>query len=113
MKRGVCFFHFSETTMFIIFLATSAILIPLLNQNQIAIAQQLQGLQDNQTSSSSSSPTKQQQPTGISFEIDNMTFSHHTDSVNGIQLHYVIGGHGDYSNNGILMIYLLSVLFIV
>jgi len=32
---------------------------------------------------------------GISFEIDNVTFSHHTTSVNGIQLHYVIGGQGD------------------
>ena len=76
-------------------LATSTILIPLgLNQNQIAIGQQqkLQGFQNNQTSSSL---TKQQQPTGISFQIDNMTFSHHTASVNGIQLHYVIGGHGD------------------
>jgi hypothetical protein len=31
----------------------------------------------------------------LSFEIDNMTFSHHTASVNGIQLHYVIGGQGD------------------
>lgn len=30
-----------------------------------------------------------------SFKIDNMTFSHHTASVNGIQLHYVIGGHCD------------------
>jgi hypothetical protein len=39
----------------------------------------------------------QQQPTleGISFDIDNMTFSHNTASVNGIQLHYVIGGQGD------------------
>ena len=78
---------------------TSTVLIPLgLNQNQIAIAQQqqkLQGLQNNQTSSSISSLTKQQQPTGISFKIDNMTFSHHMASVNGIQLHYVIGGHGD------------------
>jgi hypothetical protein len=87
---------FSETTMFlIILLATSTVLIQLgLNQNQIAIAQQqkLQGSQNNQTSSSL---TKQQQPTGISFQIDNMTFSHHTASVNGIQLHYVIGGHGD------------------
>jgi hypothetical protein len=87
---------FSETTMFlIILLATSTVLIPLgLNQNQIAIAQQqkLQGFQNNQTSSSL---TKQQQPTGISFQIDNMTFSHHMASVNGIQLHYVIGGHGD------------------
>jgi pimeloyl-ACP methyl ester carboxylesterase len=31
----------------------------------------------------------------LSFEIDNVTFSHHTSSVNGIQLHYVIGGQGD------------------
>jgi pimeloyl-ACP methyl ester carboxylesterase len=49
-----------------------------LNQNHTAMAQQ-------------------QQPTleGISFQIDNMTFSHNTASVNGIQLHYVIGGQGD------------------
>jgi pimeloyl-ACP methyl ester carboxylesterase len=32
---------------------------------------------------------------GNSFEIDNVTFSHHMASVNGIQLHYVIGGQGD------------------
>jgi pimeloyl-ACP methyl ester carboxylesterase len=32
---------------------------------------------------------------GVSFDIDNVTFSHHTASVNGIQMHYVIGGHGD------------------
>jgi len=32
---------------------------------------------------------------GISFQIDNVTFSHHTAAVNGIQLHYVIGGKGD------------------
>lgn len=31
---------------------------------------------------------------GSSFKIDNMTFSHHMASVNGIQIHYVIGGHG-------------------
>ena len=49
-----------------------------LNQNHTAIAQQ-------------------QQPAleGISFDIDNVTFSHHMASVNGIQLHYVIGGQGD------------------
>jgi pimeloyl-ACP methyl ester carboxylesterase len=29
---------------------------------------------------------------GVSFSIDNTTFSHHTASVNGIQMHYVIGG---------------------
>ena len=32
---------------------------------------------------------------GNSFRIDNVTFSHHTATVNGIQLHYVIGGKGD------------------
>ena len=32
---------------------------------------------------------------GISFEIDNVSFSHHMASVNGIQMHYVIGGQGD------------------
>ena len=32
---------------------------------------------------------------GNSFEIDNVTFSHNVASVNGIQLHYVIGGQGD------------------
>ena len=32
---------------------------------------------------------------GNSFEIDNTTFSHNTAFVNGIQIHYVIGGHGD------------------
>jgi pimeloyl-ACP methyl ester carboxylesterase len=31
----------------------------------------------------------------LSFEIDNMTFSHHTAPVNGIQMHYVMGGKGD------------------
>ena len=38
---------------------------------------------------------KQQQPNGISFQIGNTTFSHCSSFVNGIQLHYVIGGHGD------------------
>jgi pimeloyl-ACP methyl ester carboxylesterase len=64
------------------------------NQNQSAIAQQqkLQGVQNNQTSSSL---TKQQLLNRNSFQINNMTFSHNTASVSGIQLHYVIGGHGN------------------
>jgi len=48
--------------------------------------------QNNQTSSS---VTNQQQPNGISFQIDNTTFSHQMAAVNGVQIHYVIGGHGD------------------
>ncbi len=61
-----------------------------LNQNHIAIVQQqkLQGMRNNQTSLSL---TKQQLLDGNSFQIDNMTFSHRTASVNGIQLHYVGG----------------------
>jgi pimeloyl-ACP methyl ester carboxylesterase len=55
-----------------------------LNSRQIASAQQPQ---TNLTS------VEQQQLMGdISFEIDNVTFSHHMATVNGIQLHYVTGG---------------------
>src|SRR5919197_2898574 len=60
-----------------IFVCTS-----ILNQNHTAVAQPLQ--QQGQSLASK----------GISFEIDDMPFSHHMASVNGIQLHYVIGGHG-------------------
>ena len=60
-----------------------------LSQVQIVIAQQQQP-QVNLTS------TEQQHLLdGISFQIDNMTFSHHMATVNGTQIHYVIGGHGD------------------
>jgi pimeloyl-ACP methyl ester carboxylesterase len=61
-----------------------------LNFAAIASAQQQQQPQANFTSIE-----QQQLMDGISFEIDNVTFSHHTTSVNGIQLHYVIGGQGD------------------
>src|SRR4051794_3744860 len=61
------------------------------NHSQITMAQQQQQSQSNLTYSSI-----EQQPNlkGTSFDIDNVTFSHHTASVNGIQMHYVIGGHG-------------------
>jgi pimeloyl-ACP methyl ester carboxylesterase len=81
--------RFSDKTIFLlIVIAASTILIPLLNENQIGLAQQQQ---NNQTSSSLSN---QQQATGTSFQIDNTTFSHHMAVVNGVQIHYVIGGHG-------------------
>ena len=70
-------------------LVTSTVLITLgSNQNQIGLAQ-------HQNIQMSSSQTNQQEPTGISFEISNTTFSHHMAFVNGVQIHYVIGGHGD------------------
>jgi pimeloyl-ACP methyl ester carboxylesterase len=60
-----------------------------LNSSKAALAQQLRP-QTNLTA------VKQQQlMDGISFEIDNVTFSHHMASVNDIQLHYIIGGQGD------------------
>src|ERR671921_1783119 len=71
--------HLTATTFLMIGIITTGTLFvftPVLNQNHTAMAQQ-------------------HQPTGNSFQIDNMTFSHHTASVNGIQLHYVIGGRGD------------------
>jgi YVTN family beta-propeller protein len=74
---------FSGTRIVLVIIAASTVLISFLNQNQIGIAQQ----QNNQTSS-------QQPTTGISFLIDNTTFSHHMAVVNGVQIHYVIGGHG-------------------
>jgi pimeloyl-ACP methyl ester carboxylesterase len=64
--------------MGIIATGISSVFTPILNQNYIAMAQQ-----------------EQQQLNGNSFQMNNMTFSHNTISVNGIQLHYVIGGHGD------------------
>src|SRR5918912_4498912 len=63
----------------IITTGTLSVFIPVSNQKHTAMAQQQQ----------------QQQPNGNSFQMDNMTFSHHTTSVNGVQMHYVIGGHGD------------------
>jgi pimeloyl-ACP methyl ester carboxylesterase len=56
---------------------------------QITLAQQQQP-QANLTSTE-----KQHLQDGISFQIDNVAFSHHMATVNGIQLHYVMGGKGD------------------
>jgi len=73
--------NMTTITFLIIGIITTGILFvftSILNQNHTAMAQQ-----------------QQQQITGNSFQIDNMTFSHNMASVNGIQLHYVIGGHGN------------------
>jgi pimeloyl-ACP methyl ester carboxylesterase len=73
--------HMIGTTFLLIGIITSSTLFAftsVLNQNQTAMAQQQQQLLN-----------------GNSFQMDNMTFSHRMASVNGIQLHYVIGGHGN------------------
>src|SRR5215210_1611262 len=67
------------------------------NQSQVTIAQlqqqpqqQQQQMQANQTFTPSAEE-QQQLLEGTSFQIDNVTFSHRMASVNGIQMHYVIG----------------------
>jgi pimeloyl-ACP methyl ester carboxylesterase len=89
--RIVSIYFTGKIIFLLILIAASTVLIPFLNQNQIGIAQQ----QNNQTSSSLTNEQQQQQLTGTSFQIDNTTFYHHMAVVNGVQIHYVIGGHGD------------------
>ena len=80
--------HYGVLIFLIVTITISLIGIGL-TKVQIGIAQQQQP-QSNLTS------TEQQQlQDGISFQIDNVTFSHHMATVNGIQLHYVMGGKGD------------------
>src|SRR5512133_2113603 len=75
-------FHAPHRIMLITFIMIGIIVTGIfvftlvLNQNHTAIAQQ-------------------QQLSGMSFQMNNMTFSHNTASVNGVKLHYVIGGHRD------------------
>jgi pimeloyl-ACP methyl ester carboxylesterase len=56
---------------------------------------QIGNAQTDQPQSNLTSTEKQLLSEGISFQIGNVTFLHHTASVNGIQIHYVLGGHGD------------------
>lgn len=84
MGENVIFsFHFSFSLkvrfLTFLFVTTIFVISLTLNQDQIVIAQQQQ----------------QQFLEDISFDIDGVTFSHHMASVNGIQMHYVIGGKGD------------------
>jgi alpha-beta hydrolase superfamily lysophospholipase len=53
------------------------------------------GFAQPEPSQNLTSAEKQHLFDGISFAIDNVTFTHHTTTVNGIQMHYVIGGKGD------------------
>jgi len=60
-----------------------------ISNHQITYAQQ------QQPSTNFTSAEQQLLLSGISFQIDNVSFTHHTATVNGIQLHYVMGGRGD------------------
>jgi pimeloyl-ACP methyl ester carboxylesterase len=76
----------------------AALTVMLLAASPFVLYQQqsrAQEQQQQQPQANLTSVEQQQLMEGISFEIDNVTFSHHTASVNGIQMHYVIGGQGD------------------
>jgi hypothetical protein len=69
-------------------IAVTVCLIGIGTQSQVTHAQQ------QQPNANLTSTEKQHLHDGISFQIDNVTFSHHIATVNGIQMHYVIGGKG-------------------
>jgi pimeloyl-ACP methyl ester carboxylesterase len=82
--------HYGVLIFLIVTLTISLIGIGL-TKVQIGTAQQ----QQQQPQANLTSTEKQHLQDGISFQIDNVTFSHHMATVNGIQLHYVMGGKGD------------------
>jgi pimeloyl-ACP methyl ester carboxylesterase len=85
------FIHSSLPPIVLVVLAvvSSVIIMEIgLNDHHITLAQQ-------QSQVNLTSDEKQKALKGISFVMDNTTFSHHTASVNGIQMHYVMGGKGD------------------
>jgi len=97
-SNSLLHFSFCMITIFLTIIVLTVIIFTslTLNINHNAIAQQqqqLSTLENNQTLSN----TKQQPPfiEDLSFDIVNVTFSHHMASVNGVQLHYIIGGQGD------------------
>ena len=57
-------------------------------------AHQITYAQQQQPNSNLTSSEKQHLLDGVSFQIDNVTFTHHMTTVNGIELHYVMGGKG-------------------
>jgi hypothetical protein len=81
----------TKIAAFAALIITAATQFVLHQQQSLALEQQQQQLSlSNQTAFDIERPIED-----LSFEIDNVTFSHHMTSVNGIQLHYVIGGQGD------------------
>jgi pimeloyl-ACP methyl ester carboxylesterase len=79
----------SSITVAIVIASIISMLGIALSLSDVATAQE-QVPQTNQTSAD-----QRQLMEGNPFEIDNVTFYHHTTSVNDIQLHYVIGGQGE------------------
>jgi hypothetical protein len=79
--------------MFAIIVATFSIfmIFQISIQTQTALAQQ----QLSQVNQSYSNLKQQPNFQGLLFDFDGVPFSHHMTTVNGIQMHYVIGGQGE------------------
>jgi alpha/beta hydrolase fold len=80
-----------QTVALTVMIVTATPLVLFQQQQSLAQEQQQQSLSNQQTTFD----IERRPVEDLSFEIDNMIFSHHTASVNGIQMHYVIGGQGD------------------
>src|SRR6478672_117578 len=84
---NICYRHFPYLTLALLLILSITISINYVQINQNGAAQQVPAL-------NITTVEKQHLLDGISFQLGNVTFSHDTASVNGITLHYVIGGHG-------------------
>ena len=85
-----CKFPYSKEVVVTILAIMLFVSFALYQQEGVAQLQPQQQTLSNRTAINIENPIE-----GLSFEIDNAIFSHHTADVNGIQLHYVIGGKGD------------------
>jgi hypothetical protein len=100
MKNEKCsIFHNTiyHVAVFIVVASSISLLIGISsNQSQVTMAQQQQQMQANNQTFSPSVEEQQQLLEGISFQIENVTFTHGMATINNItQIHYVIGGQGD------------------
>ena len=85
-----CKFPHSKEVVVTILAIMLFVSIALYQQEGVAQLQPQQQTPSNRTAVNIENPIE-----GLSFEIDNAIFSHHTADVNGIRMHYVIGGKGD------------------
>jgi pimeloyl-ACP methyl ester carboxylesterase len=92
-KEFMPFFPVFVTTLFVVSITLICLGLSLSspNDHQTASAQQ----QLSQVNKSYSNLKQQPNFQGLVFDIDGIPFSHHMASVNGIQMHYVIGGNGE------------------
>ena len=89
MNQAIPYVKIEVVATLTVMILAAALSVLNLQQQIMAQEQQQQSL-SNQTAFDIEKPVED-----LSFQIENMTFSHHTASVNGIQLHYVMGGEGD------------------